>query len=76
MNSYTNFYVGSLGTLHNYLMSVDLDESLIVEVDEEILHSHRENVTPTSREDDEDARQGDIIRDSVASAMWQNYVQM
>ena len=62
--------------LHNYLMGVDPDESLITEVDEEVLHSHHERVVPTPREDDDDARQGDIIRDSIASAMWQNYVQM
>nr|XP_023876605.1 putative nuclease HARBI1 [Quercus suber] len=62
--------------LHNYLMGVDPDESLIAEVDEEVLHSHRECVALNPREDDEDARQGDIIRDSIASAMWQNYVQM
>ena len=43
--------------LHNYLMSVDPDESLITEVDEEVLHSHRERAAPTLREDDEDARQ-------------------
>ena len=60
--------------LHNYLMGVDLDERLITEVDEEVLHFHRERVAPTPREDDEDARQGDIIRDSIALAMWQNYV--
>ena len=48
--------------LHNYLMSVNPDESLIVEVDEDVLHSHRERVAPTLREDDEDARQGDIIK--------------
>ena len=57
-------------------MSVNPDESLIVEVDEDVLHSHRERVAPTLREDDEDARQGDIIRDSIALAMWKNYVQM
>ena len=62
--------------LHNYLMGVDPDESLIAKVDEEVLHSHRERVAPTPREDDEDARQGDIIRDSIASTIWQNYVQM
>ena len=62
--------------LHNYLMGVDPDESLIAEVDEEVSHSHRERVGPTPREDDEDARQGDIIRDSIALALWQNYVQM
>ena len=61
---------------HNYLIGVNLDESLIAEVDEKVLHSHRERVAPTSKEDDEDARQGDIIRDSITSAMWQNYVQM
>ena len=43
--------------LHNYLMGVDPDESLIVEVDEEVLHSYRECVAPTPREDDGDARQ-------------------
>ena len=62
--------------LHNYLMGVDPDESLIAEVDEEVLHSHRECVAPTPREDDKDVRQGDIIRFSIASTMWQNYVQM
>ena len=62
--------------LHNYLMCVNLEESLIAEIDEEVLHSHRERVAPTPREDDEDARQGDIIRDSITLAMWQNYVQM
>ena len=57
-------------------MGVDPDESLIAKVDEEVLHSHRECVAPTSREDDENARQEDIIRDSIESTMWQNYVQM
>ena len=57
-------------------MGVDPNKSLIVEVDEEVLHSHHERVAPNPREDDEDARQGDIIRDSIASTMWQNYVQM
>ena len=57
-------------------MSVDPDESLITEVDEEVLHSHRECVAPTPKEDNEDARQWDIIRDSIVSAMWQNYFQM
>ena len=57
-------------------MDVDPDESLIAKVDEKVLHSHRQRVSPTPREDDEDARQGDIIRDSIALAIWQNYVQM
>ena len=44
--------------LNNYLMGVGPDESLIAE---EVLHSHRGLVAPTPREDDEDARQGDIL---------------
>ena len=42
---------------HNYLMGVDLDESLIAEVDEKVLHSHHGRTAPTPRKDDEDARQ-------------------
>ena len=38
-------------------MGVDSDESLIPEVDEEVLHSHCEHVAPTPRKDDEHARQ-------------------
>ena len=62
--------------LHNYLMGVDPNESLIAEIDEEVLHSHRERAAPTPREDSEDVKQGDIIRDFIALAVWQNYVQM
>ena len=40
--------------LHNYLIGINLDESLIVE---EVLHSYRERVDPIPREDDENARQ-------------------
>ena len=57
-------------------MGIDLDESLIAEINEEVLHSHRERAAPTPREDDEDVKQGDIIRDFIALAVWQNYVQM
>ena len=37
-------------------MGVDLDESLIAEIDEEVLRSHRERAAPTPREDDEDVK--------------------
>ena len=42
--------------LHNYLMGVNLEESLITEVDEKVLHSHREHAAPTPREDGEDVK--------------------
>ena len=57
-------------------MGVDPDEILIAKVDEEVLHSYYEHMAPTPREDDEESRQWDIIRDSIALVMWQNYVQM
>uniref|UniRef100_A0A2N9HGQ6 DDE Tnp4 domain-containing protein n=1 Tax=Fagus sylvatica TaxID=28930 RepID=A0A2N9HGQ6_FAGSY len=60
--------------IHNYLMVVDLDERLIAEVDEELLQqSHHETKAHAPREDDEDARQGEILRDSIALAMRQDY---
>ena len=57
-------------------MGVDPDEILIAKVDEEVLHSYYEHMALTPREDDEKSRQWDIIRDSIALVMWQNYVQM
>uniref|UniRef100_A0A2N9HUQ9 Myb/SANT-like domain-containing protein n=1 Tax=Fagus sylvatica TaxID=28930 RepID=A0A2N9HUQ9_FAGSY len=55
-------------------MGVDPDERLIAEVDEELLQqSHHETEAHAPREDDEDARQGEILRDSIALAMWQDY---
>ena len=35
---------------HSYLMGIDLDESLIAEVDEEVLHSHHGRTAPTVRD--------------------------
>ena len=57
-------------------MGVNLNESLITKVDEKVLYSRHERATLTPKEDDKDARQWDIIRDSIALTMWQNYVQI
>ena len=57
-------------------MGVNPDEIFITEVDEEILHSHYERVTPAPRKRDYAAMQGDIIRESISLSMCQNYVQM
>ena len=48
---------------------------LLLKLMKRLLHSLHEHVAPTLREDDDDAWQ-DIIRDSIALAMWQSYVQM
>ena len=59
--------------IHNYLMGMDPDERLIVKVDEEFLQqSHHETEAHAPREDDENATQGEILRDSIALAMWQD----
>ena len=61
--------------LHNYLMGVDLDERLIAKVDQEIsngdIHNEARNNTNDS---DADARRGAILRTSIATRMWNDYV--
>ena len=61
--------------LHNYLMGVDLDERLIAKVDQEIsngdIHNEARNNTNDS---DADARRGAILRISIATRMWNDYV--
>ena len=61
--------------LHNYLMGVDPDERLIAEVDQEIsngdIHNEARNNTNDS---DADARRGAILRTSIATRMWNDYV--
>ena len=61
--------------LHNYLMGVDLDERLIAKVDQEIsngdIHNEARN---NSNDSDVDARRGAILRTSIATRMWNDYV--
>ena len=61
--------------LHNYLMGVDLDERLIAEVDQEISNGDIHNKAKNSTNDsDADARRGAILRTSIATRMWNDYV--
>ena len=78
--------------LHNYLMGVDPDESLIEEMDRDISNELEEsdevddtpiNVDDTdpqicqnSMSDDEDAARGEFIRDALAIQMWWDYCVM
>ena len=58
--------------LHNFLCRVDNDESLIEEVDHELLE---EDVQPTpSHAHEHDYRVGCHIRDTIANKMWEDYV--
>ncbi len=56
--------------LHNYLLGIDPDESLLAEVDERIRNRRRCRCSITE-EDDE--HRGELVRDSLASAMWIDY---
>jgi hypothetical protein len=51
-------------------MSVDPDEALIAEVDNELMHS--EGVRFSSR--NEEYRRGERMRDIIAHRMWHDYV--
>ncbi|KAJ0113246.1 hypothetical protein Patl1_02646 [Pistacia atlantica] len=61
---------GVLKKLHNFLMGVDPDEGLIAEVDVEIAREPIEHTNHALNLDNhEDARKGELIRDSIANAM-------
>ncbi|KAJ8899483.1 hypothetical protein K2173_018457 [Erythroxylum novogranatense] len=61
--------------LHNYLMGVDRDDELIAEVDRELASQTRyESEQNTDSEDSEEAARGALIRDSIAAAMWHDYI--
>lgn len=60
--------------LHNYLMGVDPDESLIEEVDREILNeSQGDEEGRGHMEEDEDAEWAGFLRDTLAGEMWRNF---
>lgn len=57
--------------LHNFLMGADVDESLIAEVDRELLQRDIDRSQTQAR--DEDYRQGSLLRDNIANEMWNAY---
>ncbi|GLT99855.1 hypothetical protein SLE2022_172670 [Rubroshorea leprosula] len=59
--------------IHNFLMGVDPDEELIAEVDMELRKQENLQQTRTSREEEEDASRGEMLRDVIATDMWHNY---
>ncbi|GLT95035.1 hypothetical protein SLE2022_127410 [Rubroshorea leprosula] len=59
--------------IHNFLMGVDPDEELIAEVNMELRNQESLQQTRTSREEEEDASRGEMLRDVIAADMWHNY---
>ncbi|KAJ0051997.1 hypothetical protein Pint_03091 [Pistacia integerrima] len=73
-NALTRYYPLHIPIVHNFLMGLDPEEGLIAEVDAEIARepiehtNHKHNL-----ENHEDARKGELIRNSIANAMWEAY---
>ncbi|XLT03464.1 hypothetical protein HN51_052815, partial [Arachis hypogaea] len=53
--------------LHNFLMGVDPDPHLIVQVDRELQENNPEEDEVVRHEQDEDYRRGAILRDEIAA---------
>ena len=61
--------------IHNFLMGVDPDENIIAEVDKELENQcQTQQTTRAPRDTDEDAKQGELIRNMIATTMWSDYV--
>ncbi|KAG6480411.1 hypothetical protein ZIOFF_063911 [Zingiber officinale] len=57
--------------LHNYLINADPDEGLLAEVDAELNNnSEHQEKNHSNRDDSDDARRGEFLRDSIAATMW------
>nr|KYP59498.1 Putative nuclease HARBI1 [Cajanus cajan] len=57
--------------LHNFLRGVDNDDSLLAEVDRELMEEDVDTMSTQVRE--EDYREGSNLRDSIANEMWRDY---
>ena len=60
--------------LHNFLMGVDPNEELILEVDRELMErEHEIENPPRSATQDADNMEGERIRNAIAEQMWNDY---
>ncbi|XP_065865652.1 protein ALP1-like isoform X2 [Euphorbia lathyris] len=62
--------------LHNYMIGVDPNDAILEQVDEEILNwNNSEDEQHNARENNEETRQGEIVRDLIAADMWVDYIR-
>ena len=61
---------------HNYLIGADLDDKILHEVDEEILNNPEphEQLGAQRERNNDDAAQGEILRNSIATDIWRDYI--
>ncbi|KAL8106144.1 hypothetical protein AgCh_029810 [Apium graveolens] len=67
-----NLIILSCFILHNYLIKKDPDHIILAEVDREIENGGT-NEQLQLRDEDEDTKKGEDIRDCIAAQMWANY---
>ena len=60
--------------LHNYLMGVDPDETILAQVDNELKDASQEE-HHASGENNEETIQGEIIRNTISAEMWVNCIE-
>ncbi|XLT41782.1 hypothetical protein HN873_073074 [Arachis hypogaea] len=59
--------------LHNFLMGVDVDQSIIDEVDRELLQERNIDRSQPNQQRDEEYRHAALLRDNIAAEMWNVY---
>ncbi|XP_072055034.1 uncharacterized protein [Arachis hypogaea] len=59
--------------LHNYLMGVDVDQSIIDAVDRELLQEQSIDRSQSNQPRDEEYRHASLLRDNIAFEMWNVY---
>ena len=62
--------------LHNYLIVANLDNRILHEMDEEILNNSEphEQLGAQRERNNDDSAQGEILRNSIATDMWRDYI--
>ncbi|KAL2319923.1 hypothetical protein Fmac_028892 [Flemingia macrophylla] len=70
LNTMTNIILACC-ILHNFLRGFDNDDSLLAEVDRELMEEEVDTMSTQVRE--EDYREGSNLRDSIANEMWRDY---
>ncbi|KAG6468783.1 hypothetical protein ZIOFF_073476 [Zingiber officinale] len=61
--------------LHNFLVDFDPDEEIIAQVDRDLMNNeHDHGLANGAIVRGEDGRRGEILRDSIAAQMWNDYI--
>ncbi|XP_072087167.1 protein ALP1-like [Arachis hypogaea] len=59
--------------LHNFFMGVDVDQSIIDDVDRELLQERNIDRSQSNQQRDQEYRHAALLRDNIAAEMWNVY---